>query len=171
MNTLGIAEFNDIPTGIYNLDKIIKKTNIKIYKSGTTCPGKYFFIVYGDNESIKIAFEDLEKAKSIKIISGFSKDILEVLLKKRDVKMENSIMIVEYFTIPESISSLDYVLKNTDTKVLKLVLGYGIAGKSYYVITGNISSIKEAVVLNTGLAKYKDLKIINNPNIEIKKYI
>ena len=90
---------------------------------------------------------------------------------KNNVEIEKSIAIVEYTTISESISSLDHVLKNTDAKVLKLVLGYGIAGKSYYVITGDVSSIEEAVVLITGLSEYKDLKVVNNPSFEMKKYI
>ena len=171
MSTLGIAEFKDIPTGIFNLDKIIKKSEIGIYKAWTTCPGKYYFIVYGDNESVKVAFEEIESSIKIKIISGFSKKIISFLKEKNNIKMDESIAIVEYATISESIDSLDHVLKNTDIEVLKLVLGYGIAGKSYYVITGDISSIEEAVVLITGLAGYKNLKIINNPSSELIKHL
>jgi microcompartment protein CcmL/EutN len=171
MNTIGIVEFKDIPTGIWTLDKVIKNSEVGVYKAGTTCPGKYFFIIYGDNESVKIALNEVEVSLKIKLISGVSKKILEILKGKNNVEIEKSIAIVEYTTISESISSLDHVLKNTDAKVLKLVLGYGIAGKSYYVITGDVSSIEEAVVLITGLSEYKDLKVVNNPSFEMKKYI
>ncbi|MEG1364952.1 MAG: BMC domain-containing protein, partial [Cetobacterium sp.] len=90
---------------------------------------------------------------------------------KRRAELENSIGIVEFWNIPDSVKSLDLVLKSTNVKLLKLVLGWGTAGKSYYVITGDTSSVEEAVVLVTGLFKYKDKAVINNPYEGILKHI
>ena len=59
MKTIGIAEFNNIPEGLKNLDMVLKKANVTIYKAGVTCPGKYYFIVYGENEDVKSAFQEV----------------------------------------------------------------------------------------------------------------
>lgn len=171
MNVIGVVEFHSIPTGIWNLDKVLKIADLNVYRAGVTCPGKYFFIIYGDNQAVEIGMKDIEGAKKIEIISGVSDDILEVLLGKRKEVKGESIGVFEFTNIPESVKSLDHVLKSTQVTVLKLVLGYGTAGKSYYVITGDTSSIDEAVVLVTGSYELRDHKVINNPTDIVFKYI
>lgn len=60
MKTIGIVEFNKIPIGLENLDKVLKKSSISIYKGGVTCPRKSIIFIYGDNEEVNTAFEILE---------------------------------------------------------------------------------------------------------------
>lgn len=171
MGSIGIAEFFSIAEGIETLDKFLKEVNVDVYKAGTTCPGKYYFIVIGDTESINTGLNSLSCEQTKIAISGVSEEILNVIKNKNSKKIKSSIGIFEFSNISESLYSLDGVLKKTNVEVLKLVLGYGIGGKSYYVITGNIDSIEEAMILVTESYKVKNYRKINNPSNGILKYI
>lgn len=171
MKTIGIAEFNNIPEGLKNLDIVLKKSDVAVYKAGVTCPGKYYFIIYGDNEDVKSAFQEVTGEAKFEIISGVSNKIIEILEKKNKKELESSIGIIEFFTISESVKALDMILKSNTVETLKLILGSGIAGKSYFVITGDISSVTEAVNSIDEKIRYREKSLINNPDKNIIKFI
>ena len=171
MKTIGIAEFNNIPEGIKNLDIVLKKADVGIYKGGVTCPGKYYFIIYGDNEDVKSAFEEITGEAKFEIISGVSEKIIEILERKNKKELGNSIGVIEFFTIAESVKALDMILKSNTVETLKLILGSGIAGKSYFVITGDTSSVIEAVNSIDEKIRYREKSLINNPDKNIIKFI
>ena len=171
MKTIGIAEFNNIPEGLKNLDIVLKKSDVAVYKAGVTCPGKYYFIIYGDNEDVKSAFQEVTGEAKFEIISGVSNKIIEILEKRNKKELESSIGIIEFFTISESVKALDMILKGNTVETLKLILGSGIAGKSYFVITGDISSVTEAVNSIDEKIRYREKSLINNPDKNIIKFI
>ena len=171
MKAIGVVEFNLIPQGLKNLDMVLKRSDVEIYKAGVTCPGKYYFIIYGSNEDVKMAFENLHGQVKFEIISGVSNKLIEILEKKKDKELKSSIGIVEFFTISESVKTLDMILKNNNVEGLKLVLGSGIAGKSYFVITGDTSSVSESIESIKGKSKYRESSVINNPDKNIIKFI
>ncbi|WP_308009361.1 BMC domain-containing protein [uncultured Fusobacterium sp.] len=171
MKTIGIAEFNNIPEGLKNLDMVLKKANVTIYKAGVTCPGKYYFIVYGENEDVKSAFQEVAGEIKFEIISGVSNKIIEILEKRAKKELGSSMGIIEFFTISESVKALDMILKSNAVETLKLILGNGIAGKSYFVITGDISSVTEAVNSIDEKIRYREKSLINNPDKNIIKFI
>lgn len=171
MKTIGIAEFNNVPEGLKNLDMVLKKANVTIYKAGVTCPGKYYFIVYGENEDVKSAFQEVTGEIKFEIISGVSNKIIEILEKRDKKELGSSMGIIEFFTISESVKALDMILKSNTVETLKLILGNGIAGKSYFVITGDTSSVTEAITSIDEKIKYREKSLINNPDKNIIKFI
>lgn len=171
MKTIGIAEFNNIPEGLKNLDIVLKKADVVVYKAGVTCPGKYYFIIYGDNEDVKSAFQEVTGEAKFEIISGVSNKVIEILEKRNKKELGSSIGIIEFFTISESVKALDMILKGNTVETLKLILGNGIAGKSYFVITGDTSSVTEAMTSIDEKIKYREKSLINNPDKNIIKFI
>ena len=171
MRSIGIAEFNSIPTGIEQLAKILKKVDVEVYRGGTTCPGKYYFIIYGEVEAISQGMREIEKSTNVEIVSGVAPELIKALNKKEVGKRFSAIGVFEFYGIPEGVKALDLVIKSVEISVLKLILGWTLAGKSYFVIGGDISSIEEAVVLVTGSFKTRDIKIINNPTKELLDFI
>ena len=171
MKTIGIAEFNNIPEGLKNLYRVLKKADVVVYKAGVTCPGKYYFIIYGDNEDVKSAFQEVTGEAKFEIISGVSNKVIEILEKRNKKELGSSIGIIEFFTISESVKALDMILKGNTVETLKLILGSGIAGKSYFVITGDTSSVTEAVNSIDKKIRYREKSLINNPDKNIIKFI
>lgn len=171
MKAIGVVEFNSIPRGIESLDKVLKSSNVAIYKAGVMCPGKYYFIVYGSNEDINLGFKNIHGQVKFEIISGVSNKIIEILEKKNVTEFKSSIGIVEFFTISESVKALDMILKNNNVAGLKLILGNGIAGKSYFIITGDTSSVLCSIETIKNKIKYRESSLINNPVKDIIKFI
>lgn len=171
MEALLVAEFNSIPVGIKILDTILKKSNIKIYKAGVTCPGKYFFIVYGLNGDINYCSNHIDKNGKFEIISGVSKKLIEILGKNKTKDINDAVGIVEFFTISESVKALDMILKSSLVEAIRLRLGNGVAGKSYFIVSGDISSINEAIIQIEKNSKYKSYEIINNPSKDLLMFI
>lgn len=171
MKTIGVAEFNNVPIGLKNLDMVLKKADVEVYRAGVTCPGKYYFIIYGDNEDVKSAFEEMTGEAKFEIISGVSNKIIEILERKNKKELGSSIGVIEFFTISESVKALDMILKSNTVETLKLILGNGIAGKSYFVITGDTSSVMEAVNSVDEKIRYREKSLINNPDKNIIKFI
>lgn len=171
MEAILIVEFNDIPKGMKNLDKILKLGNVKVYRAGVTCPGKYYFIVYGDNEAINYCVGKVEKQGKFEVISGVSRKIIEILGKNRDKVFYDTIGVVEFFTISESLKTLDMILKSIPVEVIKLILGGGLAGKSYFIVTGDTGALMEMTELLKSNSKYKSYEIITNPDEGLLKFI
>lgn len=171
MKAIGISEFNDIPTGIFELDNLLKNFNLEIYKGGVTCPGKYYFIFYGDNCDVKEGVKSIKNKNKSTVISRVSSEVINALKNKLIKNIHPAIGIFEFYDISQGVKALDHVIKSVDISVLKLVLGFTLAGKSYFVIGGDTSSMEEAVVLVTGLYKLKDIKVINNPSDELLRFI
>lgn len=171
MKAIGISEFNDIPTGIYELNNLLKNFNLEIYKGGVTCPGKYYFIFTGDNSDVEDGVKSIKNKNKSTVISRVSSEVLNALKNKTIKNTHPAIGIFEFYDISEGVKALDHVIKSVGINVLKLVLGLTLAGKSYFVVGGDTSSIEEAVVLVTGLYKLKDIKVINNPQEELLRFI
>nr|WP_307776625.1 BMC domain-containing protein [uncultured Cetobacterium sp.] len=171
MKAIGISEFNSIPVGMLELDNLLKNFNLEIYKGGVTCPGKYYFIVHGDNYDIEEGIKNIKSKNKSTVISKVSSKVVEALKTKLVKSNYPAVGIFEFYDIAEGVKALDHVIKSVDIDILKLVLGITIAGKSYFVLGGDTSSIEEAVVLVTGSYNYKDAKIVNNPEKELLKFI
>ncbi|MEG0068246.1 BMC domain-containing protein [Cetobacterium sp.] len=171
MKSIGVAEFNNIPTGVEQLDKVLKNVDVDVYRGGTTCPGKYYFIVYGEVEAVNQGMALIKGSNRTEIISGVAPEIIQALNKKNVESKFSTIGVFEFYGIPEGVKALDLVIKSVEVCVLKLILGWTLAGKSYFVIGGDTSSVEEAVVLVTGSFKIRDVKVINNPSKDLLVFI
>lgn len=171
MKAIGISEFNSIPQGVLELDNLLKNFNLEVYKGGVTCPGKYYFIVFGDNFDVKEGIKSIQSKNKSTVISRISPRIIEALKNKLIKNINPAIGVFEFYSISEGLEALDHVIKSVDVDILKLVLGFTLAGKSYFILSGDTSSIEEAVVLVTGSHHYKDIQIINNPKQELLKFL
>lgn len=67
-------------------------------------------------------------------------------------RSDEYIRYIEFLNIADGIKDLDHVIKSVDMDIVKLVLRWTLAGKCYFVIGGEKSSIDEAIVLVTGLS-------------------
>ncbi len=170
MNNVCVVEFTSIAKGIKSLDMFSKNVIVDIYRAGVTCPGKYYYVLVGEIGSLEDGFKKVDSDKK-ELISGVNVDVLKAIKGHRNKKVEDALGIIEIYGIGEGIRSLDKIVKEVGIKVLKIVLGYGTAGKCYYVVTGSVDEVKESVTIVEKNYKVKNIGIINNPIKEIEQYI
>ncbi len=155
MDTLGIVECRSIASGAALSDKMLKVADIELIRAGTICPGKYIIYIGGSVSSVEsaISMADSSGVKLVGsfVISGVSNEIIRAvgrassILSNKDDETIQALGIVESSAVGACIQAADDVLDKADVKLRRIVLGQGIAGKAYFVVTGDLSAVNIAV--------------------------
>lgn len=149
-NSIGILEFSSIGRGIEITDIMIKTSMVKIKRANTLCPGKFLTLITGEVSEVEEAIlmaeseETTSKMKSL-LIPNVHPDIIMGLSNKYYKSVLGAIGILEVNNIVAAIKALDKGLKSAEVKLVKLNFSSGIGAKAYYIIGGDIASVKEAM--------------------------
>lgn len=175
LRALGIIEFSSIARGIEVADKMVKAASVEVVALRHICPGKFMIILGGDLEDVRESLEatlenDKNKVVESVLISNPHEDLVISLKKRPERSNIEAIGVFETSTVASSLVALDMALKSASVGVIKLVVGNGIGGKSYFVITGQVSSVEEAIKIAASSINQRRLvhsTIIPSPNEDI----
>lgn len=149
MDTLGIVEVKAIAAGVELADAMIKEADVELIRASTICSGRYLIFVAGDraavSSSVQMARESGRSLAGSFIISNASPELLSVLQKDTIPEAGKAIGIVECRTVSAGVAAADSAVKRSAIQLLRLVTGQGINGKSYFVLGGDVASVREAV--------------------------
>ena len=177
---IAVIEFKSVSRGITVTDSMLKESSVNIVLSSSLCPGKYLTIIEGEvsalNSAIKVAEKlggrhvfdtQLISGINLKVIDAISGNIKEILL--------DAMGIVESPQMANLISSSDIAADSAKVEFIDYRLARGCGVNSFYVLTGELSSVNEAVKnavnflgKNGSLIAYK---IIPNPDREVWRWV
>lgn len=148
MDTLGIVETKGIAGGIELADLMMKEANVELVRASTICSGRYLIFVAGDREavatSVKSAQDSGRSLRGSAVISNISLQ-LKAVLQRDGVPYEGGALgIIECRNVFSGVVAADSAVKRSAIQLLRLVTGQGINGKSYFVLGGDVASVKEA---------------------------
>ena len=156
---IGMIEFKTTATGITAADAMVKTSEVEIVEAQTVCPGKYIAIITGDLSAVKAAVDAAVTTYEDKCIDSF------VLGNPHE-----SLFPAMYGTTQiEGISALG-ILETYDAivDVIELRIAKGMCGKSYMLLTGEVSaveaSIEKAKQLVASKGMYLDSSVIAHPD-------
>lgn len=160
--SLGLMEFNSIARGIEVADIMLKASNVEVVTLKHICPGKFMIILCGDVEEVKEAIETSKDIVNKNIVASFvitnaHEDLINGLKKKSPIDRFDAIGVMETANVTSSLMSLDLALKSATVKLVKLVIGNGIGGKSYFILTGSVSSVEEAIKVAESIIEPKKI--------------
>ena len=164
IHAIGLVEFTSIAVGIEGADQMAKTAEIEILFAKTTCPGKYIVLISGDVSAVEqsvnagISLGEQSVADSF-IIPNVHYSILPAISGVNIVEDIKAIGIIETFTIASLIEAADAAVKAAQVDPIHLHLAYGIGGKSYTVVTGEVAAVKSAVEAGSSLAAAKGLLV------------
>ena len=172
---IGMAEFKSIVVGIEAADKMIKAANVNVMMTRTVCPGKFIVMLSGSVEDVKesINFAVVNMKKYLLdyfVIPNIHDSIPEAFKRINNKFSFNAIGAMEYNRAASGIRCLDIALKTADVELVKLNFGGGINGKCYFILSGAVSDIKEALyAAETGseLKRLMHSTVIPNPSKEL----
>ncbi len=180
IHAIGLVEFNSIAVGIDSADLMTKTADINILFAKTTCPGKYIVLISGDVSSVEqsvnagISLGEQSVADSF-IIPNVHPSVLPAISGANIVEDINAIGIIETFTVASLIEATDAAVKAAKVDPICVHLAYGIGGKSYSVVTGEVASVKSAVESGSELAAAKGLLVqkvvIPRPSKQILEHL
>lgn len=178
IRTIGMLELRSIAKGIESADAMLKAAQVDLIFNRTTCPGKYMIIVSGDVGSVKEAVDRGIEIAGKYLVESFILpsvhcDVVDGIKGiKKGFNATNAIGIFETITITAGIFALDASLKSGQVSLIKINLGAAIGGKSYFVVSGEVSSVVEALrAAENSIEQRKILEkaIIPHPSQELMK--
>ncbi len=179
-NAIGLLEFKSIARGIKVTDEMLKSAEVEIIQANSICPGKYIAIIVGDVSAVETSVATGEKSGDVYligsyVISNVNEQIFPALLGVSDVKEIKAIGVVETISALSSIVGCDEAVKSADVEIVDLRIARGLGGKSFYILSGEVSSVEQAIKASIEkLSEYGDIidtTIIPAPNKDLLNYL
>jgi len=148
MDTLGVVECRGIAAGVEIADGMMKTADVELVRAGTICSGRYMIYVSGDRSAVSASVRHAEESgRSLKgsfVISNISRQVVAAIKKEKLLHEPGALGVIECRCVSVGIAAADAAVKRSAIALAKLVTGQGINGKSYFVICGDVASVREA---------------------------
>ncbi|MEA5051080.1 MAG: BMC domain-containing protein [Oscillospiraceae bacterium] len=147
---LGTLEVLSIPKGMEACDAMLKAASVSLVSAGTTCPGKYIIVIFGEvaevTSSVK-AGVDVAGDKTIDtlIIPSVHEQVAPAINACSGVTEVEAVGTMEFYSVCAAIQAADAAVKAAKTDLIEVRLGRGLGGKSFVVLTGDVASVRAAV--------------------------
>ncbi len=157
-SALAVLDFEDIPTGIYAVDAILKKAPIAFVRAGTVTRGRYLVVFGGSTAS---TLESLNEAVAVTgsaildqaFLPDIHPDLFDAVFGTRR-KANGSLLILETETASSIVRAVEAVLKGTPVALIEVRLSdTGLAGKGIALVAGSLPDIEAAAALAQARAR------------------
>ena len=133
---VGFVEVKSIPVGIQTADEMVKAGNVELLISSPMCPGKYIIIIGGQVGPVKAAMSRAELVAGIYLIDT------HILEQNQNIQALGAIETISALT---SVIAADVAVKAGKVSLVDLRIARGLGGKGYFIITGEVAAVKNAV--------------------------
>ncbi|WP_375749652.1 BMC domain-containing protein [Vibrio sp. HN007] len=166
-HAIGLVELSSIARGIEVSDVMLKSANVSLLVTKTICPGKYIVMIGGEIGAVKQAVENGRKAGEHMTVDHFvipnvHASILPALSGVNEVPKKQSIGVVETYSVGACITAADRAVKSANVQLVRIHMAFGIGGKCYMVLNGDIADVKAAVTNASQDAGEKGLLVQNS---------
>jgi microcompartment protein CcmL/EutN len=162
INAIGLVEFTSIAQGIDGCDIMLKTANVELLVAKTVCPGKYIVLVAGDTSAVQQSVGagvelGAETVVDQFVIPNVHSTIIPAISCANVVPAIKALGIIETFSVASLIEAADKAVKTGEVDPIRLHLAFGIGGKSYTIVTGEVAAVKSAVEAGSAVAAEKGL--------------
>jgi microcompartment protein CcmL/EutN len=159
-----MMETSSVALGIVAADAMGKVADVELLLSHSTCPGKYLTLLGGEVAAVKSAIEEGQRVAGGSFVDFFvlpnpHPQIFPALAATTVVEDLKALGIIETFTAASAVSAADVAAKSAQVTLLALRLAVGLGGKSYVLITGEVSAVESAVKAGAGDASGQGLLV------------
>lgn len=171
-----MVEFTSIAQGIESADAMVKTADVQLLVAKTVCPGKYIALVSGDTSAVQQAVGagidwGADCVVDHFVIPNVHQSILPAISGANVIEQVKAIGVIETFSVASSIEAADAAVKAGDVTPIRLHLAFGIGGKSYSVVTGEVASVKSAIMRGSEIPAERGLLVrrivIPNPHMQL----
>ena len=148
MDTLGIVDSRSIAAGADLADVMLKAAPVNLMRASVVCAGRFLIIVDGDREAVETSVRAAGNTgwhlAGSYVVSHASPQVLGALRREPADLAGRALGVIECRNAADSVIAADSAVKRADVSLMRMVLGQGIGGKSYFVLTGDVQSVREA---------------------------
>lgn len=180
LEAAGILETNSIALGIDATDTMLKAAAVTLVDAHPICPGKYLTVLRGEVGAMETAIS-AGRAKAgptvvdTTIIPRVHDDVFRAMAGAVTVERLEALGVLEAFSCACLIRAADAAVKEADVTLIEARLATGIGGKGYFLLTGMVGPVTDALDRATAVAKELGLLhssvIIPEPHGELRKAI
>ena len=170
---IGMIEFKTTASGITAADVMVKTAEVDIIEAQTVCPGKYIALITGDLSAVKAAVEaairrDEEKCIDSFVLGNPHESIFPAIYGATHIEEVSALGILETYDAATIIEAADQAAKTAIVDLIELRIAKGMCGKSYMLITGEVSAVEASIERASDLAAAKgmflDSSVIAHPD-------
>lgn len=173
---VALLELESIANGMLVADAVVKRSNVAISLAEPVTPGKYLLLFGGGVAEVEESLNaGIAAAGSLLLdklfLPGAAAELVAGLNGRLWSGEGESIGIVETHSAASTILAADLSLKRAHVNLKQLHLARGIGGKGYFVITGSLNMVQEAlaaVTLGLEPAFLARTEIIERPHPDLK---
>jgi microcompartment protein CcmL/EutN len=181
-NCIGLLELCSIAKGVEVADCVLKEARVEMLFATNVQPGKYVMLYTGSVRDVESA-----TTRGAQVAGGDLVDRLVIqqvdeqvvpILKRRGGKINgklDAIGVVETSTIASSILACDLALKTATVDLIDFRIANGLDGKSFFVVTGEVSDVRSAVAAGARMAQEKNQLVrdvvIPSPHADLVKHL
>lgn len=157
IRTIGMIELNSIAKGIEVADEMIKSAEVNLLLAKTICPGKYVVLVTGNVGAVEAAINHGIAAGQQYVVNkvllpNVHPQVIPAINASTNVEKLRDLGVLEFFSIASAIVAADAAVKSANVDLIEVRLGIGIGGKAFITLTGDISSVNNAVTVGANTA-------------------
>ena len=161
---VGILELSSIAKGMETGDAMLKSANVELLVSKTLCPGKFLLMLGGDvgavqqaiNSGASLAGEMLVDSL---VLPNIHPSLLSAISGLNHVEQHRAVGVVETWSVAACIDAADCAVKAANVILVRVHMAFGIGGKCYMVVAGDISDVNNAVSVASERAGEKGLLV------------
>ena len=178
---IGLIEFRSVPVAVMSLDSMIKAADVEVCFASPVCPGKYVAIIVGNvsavQTSVKVGVEEGGAfCISSEVIPNIHPDVFPALSGVgKTLEAKQSLGLLESMSAITAIIAADIAAKSANIQILDVRMARGLGGKSFLIITGEVSSVKTAIAsCESELSELGDIvstAVIAQPSAQLRNYI
>ena len=150
--SIALLELSSVPRGVECADRVLKQAQVELLCSTPVQPGKYVLLFTGSVEDCRSALgAGAEVAREARVdellIPQVHPQVLTALRRRGGVieGQLDAVGVVETRTVASSVVAADVALKAATVDLIDLRIANGLGGKSFLVVTGEVSDVRASV--------------------------
>lgn len=149
-HAIGLIEVNSIAKGYEVCDVMAKTANVSVLTAKSICPGKYIIMIGGDVAAVRQSVEAGQASAGSTIVDQFvipniHPSVLPAISGGNSIEAVQAMGVIETYSVAATIEAADAAVKAASVIPLRMHLAFGIGGKSYVVLSGDVADINAAV--------------------------
>lgn len=178
---IGVLETSSVARGIEVADAVLKEARVEMLFATPVHPGKYVMLYTGSVQDVRAsttrgaALAGGDLVDQLVIPQVHSQVVPMIKRTGRINGTLDAVGVVETNTVASTIASADVALKTATIDLVDIRLANGLGGKSFYVLTGEVSDVKSSVAAGAKVAQERGLLarevVIPSPHRELVRHL
>lgn len=180
--SIGLLELSSVARGVEVADSVLWSARVEMLFAAPVQPGKYVMLFTGSVQDVRSAAREGAETAAADLVDSLVIPQLHEqvipMLRRNGGRIHgefDAIGVIETTTVASSIVACDTALKTASVDLIDLRIANGLGGKSFFLLTGEVSDVRSAVQAGARTASERGLLardvVIARPHPELVPHL